>query len=152
MAHVAPVYPNFARGEVSPLMFGRIDIEQYPTCLDKCRNTFIRPYGCASRLTGTEFIANAKNNGKARLLKFVFSATDSYIIECGAGYFRFYQDGAPVLSNGVVYEITNDYSEEQLPSIQYVQLDDIIKLVCLPDSRGNGCGRLTSAEGRRGHR
>lgn len=134
MAHVAPIYPNFARGEVSPLMFGRIDIEQYPTCLDKCRNTFIRPYGCASRLTGTEFIANAKNNGKARLLKFVFSATDSYIIECGAGYFRFYQDGQQVLnSNNEVYEIQNSYSEEQLKSIQYVQLDDIIKLVCLPD-------------------
>ena len=134
MAHVAPIYPNFARGEVSPLMFGRIDIEQYPTCLDKCRNTYIRPYGCATRLSGTEFIANAKNNGKARLLKFVFSATDSYIIECGAGYFRFYQDGQQVLDgNNEVYEIQNSYSEEQLSSIQYVQLDDIIKLVCLPD-------------------
>jgi hypothetical protein len=142
MAHVAPIYPNFARGEVSPLMFGRIDIEPYTTCLDKCRNTYIRPYGCATRLSGTEFIANAKNNGKARLLKFVFSATDSYIIECGAGYFRFYQDGAPVLNgNNQVYEISNTYSEEQLPSIQYVQLDDIIKLVCLPDSRGNSSAK-----------
>lgn len=142
MAHVAPIYPNFARGEVSPLMFGRIDIEQYPTCLDKCRNTYIRPYGCATRLSGTEFIANAKNNGKARLLKFVFSATDSYIIECGAGYFRFYQDGRQVLNgNNQVYEIQNSYSEEQLSSIQYVQLDDIIKLVCLPDSRGNSSAR-----------
>jgi len=142
MAHVAPIYPNFARGEVSPLMFGRIDIEQYPTCLDKCRNTYIRPYGCATRLSGTEFIANAKNNGKARLLKFVFSATDSYIIECGAGYFRFYQDGAPVLDgNNQVYEIQNSYSEEQLKSIQYVQLDDIIKLTCLPDSSGNSSAK-----------
>ena len=142
MAHVAPIYPNFARGEVSPLMFGRIDIEQYPTCLDKCRNTYIRPYGCATRLSGTEFIANAKNNGKARLLKFVFSATDSYIIECGAGYFRFYQDGRQVLNgNNQVYEIQNSYSEEQLSSIQYVQLDDIIKLVCLPDSRGNSSAK-----------
>lgn len=142
MAHVAPIYPNFARGEVSPLMFGRIDIEQYPTCLDKCRNTYIRPYGCATRLSGTEFIANAKNNGKARLLKFVFSATDSYIIECGAGYFRFYQDGRQVLDgNNQVYEIQNTYSEEQLSSIQYVQLDDIIKLVCLPDSRGNSSAK-----------
>lgn len=134
MAHVAPIYPNFARGEVSPLMFGRVDIEQYPTCLDKCRNTYIRPYGCATRLTGTEFISDTKNSGKVRLLKFVFSATDSYIIECGAGYFRFYQDGAVILDgNDEPYEITNTYSEAQLDSIQYVQLDDIIKLTCLPD-------------------
>lgn len=187
MAHVAPIYPNFARGEVSPLMFGRIDIEQYPSCLDKCRNTYIRPYGCATRLTGTEFVANAKNNGKARLLKFVFSPTDSYIIECGAGYFRFYQNGGAIekqsadawvtgtnyvkgdfvsedgdiyyclenhtsgtfatdLENNKwvqqdIYEVPNTYSEEQLDSIQYVQLDDIIKLTCLPDSRGNSSAK-----------
>lgn len=183
MAHVAPIYPNFARGEVSPLMFGRIDIEQYPTCLEKCRNVYIRPYGCATRLAGTEFIANAKNNGKARLLKFVFSATDSYIIECGAGYFRFYQNGGLVkkssadawvtntnyvigdfvtengemyycieshtsgvfsfdLSAGKwvqqdIYEVPNNYYEDQLDSIQYVQLDDIIKLTCLPHNNDN---------------
>ena len=141
MAHVAPIYPNFARGEVSPLMFGRIDIEQYPTCLDKCRNVYIRPYGCATRLAGTEYVANAKNNGKARLLKFVFSATDSYIIECGAGYFRFYQNGAPVMSNGSVYEVVNDYYEDQLDSIQYVQLDDVIKLTCLPHNNDNSTAR-----------
>lgn len=141
MAHVAPIYPNFARGEVSPLMFGRIDIEQYPTCLDKCRNTYIRPYGCATRLSGTEFIANSKNNGKARLLKFVFSATDSYIIECGAGYFRFYQDGALVMNGANPYEIANDYYEDQLDSIQYVQLDDIIKLVCLPHNGDNSTAK-----------
>ena len=141
MAHVAPIYPNFARGEVSPLMFGRIDIEQYPSCLDKCRNVYIRPYGCASRLTGTEFISQTKNSGKVRLLKFVFSATDSYIIECGAGYFRFYQNGAPVMKNGAVYEITNNYYEDQLDSIQYVQLDDIIKLTCLPHNNDNTTAR-----------
>lgn len=178
MAHVAPLFPSFSKGEVSPLMFGRIDIEQYSSCLDKCRNMWIRPYGCASRITGTEYISTAKNNGKARLLKFVFSANDSIIIECGAGYFRFYQDGKPILkedadqwetekeykignyvkNNDVIYfcqkdhtssvfneelnkaywkeqniyEILNDYKEEQLSSIQYVQLDDIIKLTCLP--------------------
>lgn len=187
MAHVAPIYPSFSKGEVSPLMFGRIDIEQYNTCLDKCRNMWIRPYGCASRVTGTEYIAQAKNDGKARLLKFVFSAADSFIIECGAGYFRFYKDGKPILIENAdfydknkpykvgnyvnkdttgktksiekcikehtptddtetntpeywekvtdikqAYEIENDYQEEQLSSIQYVQLDDIIKLTCLP--------------------
>jgi hypothetical protein len=132
MAHVAPLFPSFSKGEVSPLMFGRIDIEQYGSCLEKCRNMWIRPYGCASRITGTEYISTAKNNGKARLLKFVFSAQDSIIIECGAGYFRFYQDGKQIKKDGEIYEVKNTYQEEQLSSIQYVQLDDIIKLTCLP--------------------
>ncbi len=178
MAHVAPILPSFSRGEVSPLMYGRVDIQQYNTCLDKCRNMWVRPYGLASRLTGTEYINTAKNNGKVKLLKFVFSASDSYIIECGAGYFRFYQDGKSILKKSAEtwlqdneykkgdfvtindeiyyceedhtsnvfdndlaskkwnkqneYEIPNTFTEEQLSSIQYVQLDDIIKLTCLP--------------------
>ncbi len=133
MARVAPNYPTFARGEVSPLMFGRVDIEAYASCLDKCRNCIVRPFGVASRVAGTEHIANAK--GKARLLKFVFSATDSYIIECGAGYFRFFNNGGYVVdNNNDIYEISNNYTEAQLDSIQYVQLDDVIKLVCRDDS------------------
>lgn len=84
MARVAPIYPTFARGEVSPQMFGRVDIEPYSACLDKCRNCWVRPFGVVSRIAGSEYIATAKR--KARLLKFVFSASDSYMIECGAGY------------------------------------------------------------------
>lgn len=129
---VAAIYPTWARGEVSPLLYGRIDIEAYDSCLKKCRNAWIRPYGGVSRVPGTEYIATAK--GKARLLKFVFSAVDSYIIECGAGYFRFYNDGGYVVNgDGSVYEISNPFTEEQLKTIQYVQLDDIIKLVYRDD-------------------
>jgi len=187
MGRVAPVYPTFAKGEVSPLMFGRIDIEQYPSCLDKCRNMWVRPYGCASRVVGTEYIQGTKNNSYARLLKFVFSATDAYIIEVGAGYFRFYNDGGYVLKedadnwttgtaykvgnfvkesdtiyycveahtagtfatdleNGKwveqnIYEIPNDFTESQIDSLQYVQLDDIIKFTCLPANDDNKTAR-----------
>ena len=132
MARVSPIYPTFARGEVSPLMFGRVDIEPYSACLDKCRNAWVRPFGVVSRVAGSEFITTAK--GKARLLKFVFSAFDSYMIECGAGYFRFFNDGGYIVNaNGSIYEITNPFTEEQLASIQYVQLDDLIKIVYKDD-------------------
>lgn len=133
MARVSPIYPTFARGEVSPLMFGRVDIEPYSSCLDKCRNCVVRPFGVVSRISGTEYITNAK--GRSRLLKFVFSAKDSYIIECGAGYFRFFNNGAYIVNNDQTpYEIVNDYTEAELASIQYVQLDDVIKLVCRDDA------------------
>ena len=129
---VAAIYPTWARGEVSPLLYGRIDIEAYDSCLKKCRNAWIRPYGGVSRIPGTEHIATAKS--KARLLKFVFSAVDSYIIECGAGYFRFFTDGGYVVKDdGSVYEISNPFTEEQLKTIQYVQLDDVIKIVYKDD-------------------
>lgn len=143
MARVAPVYTSFARGEVSPLMFGRVDIEQYPTLLDKCRNCWVRPYGVVSRFAGSEYINATKNNGKARLIKFVFSPTDSYIIEAGAGYFRFYYNGGIVLKDGEVYEVENSFTEEQIETIQYVQLDDIIKFAVLPANGDNSTAKLT---------
>ena len=135
MARVAPIYPTFARGEVSPQMFGRVDIEPYSACLDKCRNCWVRPFGVVSRIAGSEYIATAKR--KARLLKFVFSASDSYMIECGAGYFRFFNDGGYIVKDdGDIYEISNPFTEEQLSSIQYIQLDDLIKIV-YKDDEGN---------------
>lgn len=132
MARVAPLLPTFARGEVSPLMYGRNDIEPYSSCLKACRNMLVRPYGLVSRIIGTEYIANAK--AKAKLMRFIFSPTDSYIIECGAGYFRFYYNGAPVYKNNAVYEIANSFTEADLETIQYVQIDDVIKIVYRRDT------------------
>lgn len=127
MVRVAPLLPTFGRGEVSPLMYGRNDIEPYSSCLKKCRNMIVRPYGLVSRVSGTEYIADAK--AKSKLLRFIFSPTDSYIIECGAGYFRFFYNGAPIYKNNAVYEIANNFTEADLDTIQYVQIDDIIKIV-----------------------
>ena len=141
MARAAVIYPTFARGEVSPLMLGRIDIPQYPSCLQKCRNCWVRPYGLVSRVAGSEYINTTKNNAKARLLKFVFSASDSYIIEVGAGYFRFYNDGGIVIKDGEIYEIENSYTDEQIETLQYVQIDDIIKFAVLPSGSDNSTAK-----------
>ena len=78
-----------------------------------------------------------------RLIKFVFSPTDSYIIEVGAGYFRFYYNGGVVLKNNAVYEVSNNFTKEQIKTLQYVQLDDIIKFAVLPSGSNNASARLT---------
>lgn len=133
MARIAPIYPTYARGEVSPLMYGRVDIEPYSSCLRKCRNMWIRPFGVASRVAGTEYITTTK--ARARLMKFVFSPSDSYMIEVGAGYFRFINNGAYIVDgNDEIYEVANDFTWEQVESLHYVQLDDVIKIVTKDDT------------------
>lgn len=135
MARVSPGYTAFVKGEISPLMYGRVDLEQYGACLAKCRNCVIRPFGLVSRMAGTEYVAGTKNNGKVKLLKFSAAADDSYIIECGVGYFRFFRNGAAVLDgNDNVYEIANDFTSSMIDSLQYVQLDDVIKIVTRDDN------------------
>jgi len=90
---------SFVGGEFSPRLFGRTDIAQYENACETLENFLIRPYGSAISTPGTEFINACKTGGStglARLMPFVFSKDDSYIIEAGYNYFRFYTDGAVV--------------------------------------------------------
>lgn len=60
-----------------------------------------------------------------RLIQFTFSRTDSYIIEMGALYFRFYTNGAVVSGP---YEVAHTYTASELFDVQYAQLNDVIYL------------------------
>jgi hypothetical protein len=126
----SPIYTSFSKGEISPYLYGRLDTEQYFSSLKKVRNGWIRPYGNYSRRTGSEYIGSTKNNGIARLLRFVFSNNDAFLIEVGAGYFRFFYDGAPVLSGASVYELPNTYTANDLWNIQYSQVNDVVYMTC----------------------
>jgi hypothetical protein len=50
------------------------------------------------RRVGSEYIAEVKDSSKkTRLMKFVFSNSESYIIEAGEYYFRFYKNGSQIV-------------------------------------------------------
>lgn len=135
MARVSPLLPTFARGEVSPLMYGRADLEAYPSCLQKCRNCWVRPYGTVSRVPGTTFVADWSNN--VRLLKFVLAADDCCIIQFSPGHLRFFKNGEPVLKNGVPYDVSHSLTWAEIQTIQYIQLDDVIKIVYRNENNTN---------------
>ena len=91
MAKVTPIYTSFVGGEFSPFLFGRTDVTHYYNACETLENMLVRPYGLAIRTQGTKFINEVKDSTKAvRLLKFVFNRADSYVIEMGEYYFRFY--------------------------------------------------------------
>lgn len=97
------IQTSFVGGEFSESLFGRTDIAQYSNACSVIDNMLIRPYGTLISTPGTEYINDVKNSSantasttKVRLLQFVFSRSDAYIIEFGVGYFRFYTDGAVI--------------------------------------------------------
>jgi len=91
MPTVTPIYTSFVGGEFSPFLFGRTDIAQYYNACQTLENMLVRPYGLAIRTQGTLFINETKDSTKtSRLLRFVFNRADSYVIEMGDEYFRFY--------------------------------------------------------------
>jgi hypothetical protein len=123
---------SFVGGELAPTLFGRTDIAQYANACAIVENFLIRPYGPVISTPGTEFINESKTGGSTsivKLIQFIFSRTDSYVIELGVGYFRFYTNGAVVVSPGTTpYEVTHTYTASDIPDIQYCQLNDVIFL------------------------
>lgn len=56
MAKTRYIQSNFVSGELSPLLKGRIDINQYYQAVEKAENVVIVPQGGLRRRPGTEFI------------------------------------------------------------------------------------------------
>lgn len=105
-----PVYPQqvtFGRGEVSPYLFGRVDLVAFTAGLRTLRNMFVRPEGSCSNRPGYTYAATSMTPiSKASIsIPFVFSATQSYVIEIGILSAQVVSQGALVL-NGTTVAIT----------------------------------------------
>lgn len=91
-------FSNFVAGELSPLMYGRIDLDTYQKGLRKCENAIILPQGGYRFRTGTKFVKYTRRMKTAVFIPFQFSDQQSYLIELTEFYARFYKD------NGVILE------------------------------------------------
>ena len=121
--------PSFAAGELSPAMYGRTDIAKYDVGAAKLENFIVLRYGGVQNRAGTKYLATTAGNKKAVLLPFRYNVEQNFIIEFTAGKIRFYTQGELVTKDGVPYEISNDYTEEELDSLKYTQSADVMFLV-----------------------
>lgn len=89
---------SFDAGELGPELIGRLDLAKYQTGLKTCKNFLIRPHGPAVNRPGFEFVKEVKDSSKAtRLMPFIFSPTQAYVMEFGDQYVRFHTEGATIL-------------------------------------------------------
>ena len=133
MARVAVQLTNFTGGELSPRLDGRNDLAKYPTGCKTLENMIVFPHGSAARRSGTQFVAEVKDSSKeTRLIPFEFSTTQTYILEFGNQYIRFYKDDGQILSSGSAYEISSPYLEAELFDIKFAQSADVM-YICHPN-------------------
>jgi len=93
---------NFVSGELSSKMEGRIDFEKYSSGCKTLENMLIHPQGAATRRTGTQFISEVKTSSlKTRLIPFEFSTTQTYMLEFGNGYIRFFKEKGQILEGDI---------------------------------------------------
>jgi len=133
MARVAVQLTNFTGGELSPRLDGRNDLAKYSSGCSTLENLVVYPHGSAARRPGTNFVAEVKDSTKkTRLIPFEFSTTQTYMLEFGDQYIRFYKDNGQILSGGSAYEISTPYLEAELFDLKFAQSADVM-YICHPN-------------------
>lgn len=122
------VQPSFTGGEISPSLYARTDLARYASSLKTCRNFIVSSFGGVYNRPGTRYIAASKTNQKVRLIPFQFNTQQTYVIELGANYARFYSNGLQVLSGGSPVEIATPWSATDVWSLRYTQSADVLYL------------------------
>ena len=118
MARVQALQGSFVTGEISPRLQGNVLLESYKSSLGKCLNYVVVPQGAVTRRPGTRYVTPTKNDGEVRLIPFNFGQGQSYVIEAGAGYFRFFTaDGVLMTAadSSTPLEITADSDGDAVP-------------------------------------
>lgn len=130
MALTTHVQTNFSAGELTPRLFGRTDVSKYQNGCEKLENFIVFPHGGIIRRSGTRFVAEVKDSSRfTRLIPFKFSNEQSYVIEFGHNYVRFYRDRGKLLDGlGAHLEFVAPYQEAHLRGIYYTQSADILYL------------------------
>lgn len=121
------VEPSFALGELSDALSGRIDMEWYGKGLAKAVNFYILPSGGATLRPGTEFCGAVPTQGqKARLVPFVFNATNAYCLLFSGGKVYPMQNGGFVVKDGSPYSFDFACTAERLPQLRFAQSGDVL--------------------------
>lgn len=127
---------SFNGGELSPWIDPRTDVDKYRSGCGTMRNFLPSIYGGAFRRPGSIYLGAAKNADKiARLERFEFSVTTTFVLEFGEFYIRFWTTGDdPSLVDdpddpGNPLEVVTPWTADQVNALQFAQQNDIVYIV-----------------------
>ena len=89
----------FATGEISPSLFGHVDLAKSHVSAATMRNAWVNYRGGAYSRAGTAFCNWSKQvfgNGPPRVITFQFNIDQGFCLEFGTEYMRVFSDGSPV--------------------------------------------------------
>ena len=93
-----PFTRSFAGGEVSPLLYGRLDLSKYQTGLAKCLNFLVTAQGPVENRPGFAYVLKTKYSDKrAVLIPFSYNSEQTFALEFGDQYVRFHTNGGTLL-------------------------------------------------------
>ena len=124
MAKITTIQSNFNAGELSPPLGGHIDLDRYANGVRTMLNAIPQIEGGARRRFGTRQIASSKSTGTTRLVPFVFSKSQAFVLEMGDQYVRFYSKDGQIQQSGTPIEVATPWTADQVFEIEYAQGSD----------------------------
>lgn len=108
MARVRPLVDVLNAGEFGPRMAARVTFAKYPSAGEIYKNILPLPQGGWTRRPGSRYVAAAKSNSAvSRILPFIFSTVQAYVLELGNNAIRFFKDQAQIVTNDVGASVSN---------------------------------------------
>src|SRR6185437_12032065 len=96
---VAVIQTSFAAGELSPSLFGRVDLNKFHIGASTMRNLFVDYRGGSVNRAGTAYVGRCKQTGAfpPRDIPFQFNVSQGLALEFGDLYMRIKSEGEYVL-------------------------------------------------------
>lgn len=131
---------SFLGGELAPQMWGRTDLSQHAKGLRAARNFFVSKQGALVSRPGTTLVA-AAGNANVRLVPFVYSDTQSYVVEFSDSVVRFYYRGGVLESSpGVAVTVASPFLAVHLERLQWAQVGDVLVVTASAGDGYAACG------------
>lgn len=113
---------------MSPRLLARTDFNKHPAGAKEMLNCFPLPHGGADGRGGFRLAAEVRNHDMyTRVYQFEFSTEQSYIIEFGNFYARFYKDEGRIESPpGTPVEIATPYAVADVEALKFSQSADTL--------------------------
>lgn len=124
MPKTYPIQTNFTAGELSGRLLGRIDLDRYNNGAKAVENFVPLVEGGLRRRYGLKQLAQAKNNTETRLVRYVYSNTEAYVLEIGVGYIRVFNSDGQLVDGATAVEVATSYAADDLWQLEYVQIGD----------------------------
>lgn len=130
MPRATPIQASFAGGELDPLLSARTDLARWQIGLATCSNFLVLPQGGVARRPGFRHIGWGANPlGRTRLVPFVASTEQAFVIELGDQRARFLVNGGLLQDGGAIRVITTPWRAEDLAGLVWAQSADVLYVV-----------------------
>ncbi len=118
---------NFTAGEFTPRLRGRVDLEKFNASAEALENCVVLRHGGITIRPSRDWCGEVKTSTQqTRLIPFVFSRADAYVLELGNQYMRVWKNGVRL---GAPYELATPWTTAQLAALDFAQAGDTLVVV-----------------------